>query len=119
MNKFHLIKPIEAVIIALALVGCVVFMLITSSSRGSKTAVITCGEIQRELSLENDGVFEIEGAELEVKNGRIRICNADCPDKLCEKTGFIGASGQSIICVPRKITISISGENTDFDAVIG
>lgn len=119
MNKFHLIKPIEAVIIALALVGCVAFILITNSSRGSKTAVITCGEVQRELSLEYDGVFNVEGAELEVKNGRIRLCNADCPDKLCEKTGFIGAPGQSIICVPRKITVLISGENTDFDAIIG
>ncbi len=119
MSKFHLIKPLEAVIIALALVGCLVFIFIMNSSRGSKTAVITCGEVQRELSLETDGVFNVEGAELEVKDGRIRLVNADCPDKLCEKTGFIGAPGQSIICVPKKITVSISGESAEFDATIG
>lgn len=114
-----MIKPLEAVIIALALVGCVVFIFIMNSSRGAKTAVITCGEVQRELSLETDGVFKVEGAEFEVKDGRIRLVNADCPDKLCEKTGFIGAPGQSIICVPKKITVQISGESADFDAIVG
>lgn len=121
MKKFHLIKPLEAVIIGLIVLGSLAVIILMNNSRGSKTAVITCGEVKSELSLEKDGVFTLEGAEFEVKDGKIRIVNAACPDKLCEKTGFIGAPGQSIICVPNKITVFIGGENDgeSADAVIG
>lgn len=124
MKKFHLIKPLEAVIIGLIVLGSLAVIILMNNSRGSKTAVITCGEVKSELSLEKDGVFTPEGpglAEFEVKDGKIRIVNATCPDKLCEKTGFIGSPGQSIICVPNKITVFIGGENggESADAVIG
>lgn len=123
MKKFHLIKPLEAVIIGLVILGSIAVMFILNGSRGgAKTAVITCGDIRRELSAETDGVFGFEGidAEFEVKDGRIRIVNATCPDKLCEKTGFIGSAGQSIICVPNKITVSVESDGKDsFDATIG
>lgn len=125
MKKFHLIKPLEAVIIGLVLLGSIAVIFVMNNSRGSKTAVITCGEVKRELSLEKDGVFGLEGAEFEVKDGKIRIINAACPDKLCEKTGFIGAPGQSIICVPNKITVTVGGDSDNkndgasVDATIG
>lgn len=122
MKKLHLIKPLEAVLIGLALLGCIIVIFIMNSRRDkSQVAVITCGEITRELPLNADGVFRFEGidAAFEVNDGRIRLCEAACPDKLCEKTGFIGASGQSIICVPKKITVSISDESTEFDATVG
>lgn len=121
MKKFHLIKPLEAVIIGLVLLGSIAVIFVMNNSRSSKTAVITCGEVKSELPLEKDGVFELEGAEFEIKDGKIRIINAACPDKLCEKTGFIGAPGQSIICVPNKITVSVGGDGdgASVDATIG
>lgn len=110
--------------IGLALVGCIIVIFIMYSRRDkSQVAVITCGEIRQELPLNADGVFRFEGidAAFEVSDGRIRLCEADCPDKLCEKTGFIGASGQSIICVPKKITVFIVDNDNNsggFDAII-
>lgn len=115
MKKFHLIKPLEAVIIGLIILGSLAVIFIMNNRRGSKTAVITCGEVKKELSLEKDGIFGSEGAEFEIKDGKIRVVNATCPDKLCEKTGFIGAPGQSIICVPNKITVSVGENNGDKD----
>lgn len=118
---FHTIKPLEAVIIGLVLIGSIAAVFVMSRSGGSRTAVIRCKDVRYELSLDKDGVFRFDGvdAEFEVKNGKIRLTNASCPDKLCEKTGFIGSSGQSIICVPGKIAVSVAGANESVDAVIG
>ena len=120
-DKFHLIKPVEAVIIGIVLLTAFAAIFITNLQNDSpQTAVISCGDIRREISLDRDGTFHFDGidAEFEVKDGKIRITSATCPDKICEKTGFIG-SGQTIICVPNKITVAVVGSDSSIDAAVG
>lgn len=120
-DKFHLIKPAEAVVIGVILAAAVAAVIIMNrQSDAPQTAVITCGDIRRELSLGEDGTFRFDGinAEFEVKDGKIRVTNASCPDKICEKTGFIG-SGQTIICVPNRITVVVVGSDGGADVIVG
>ena len=124
-KKFHLIKPWEAVIIGIVLLASIAAILIMSrSGNGSRTAVIYCGnggDVRYELPLDKDGLFSFDGidAEFEVTDGKVRIIHVSCPDKICEKTGYIGASGQSIICVPNKITVAVVGSDESFDVTVG
>lgn len=126
-NKFHLLKPVEAVVIGIILFGGIAAMIImnrpdgSSRAGSSRKAVIRCGDIRHELSLDRDGTFRFDGieAEFEVKDGKIRLTKASCPDKICEKTGYIGSSAQSIICVPNKITVSVAGSDGSVDVTIG
>ena len=121
-KKFHLIKPLEAVIIGLVLFGSIAAIVIMNrAGGGSRTAVIHCGDVRHELALNKDGLFRFDGidAEFEVNNGKIRLIKASCPDKICEKTGYIGSSGQSIICVPNKITVSVVGSDESVDVTVG
>lgn len=121
-NKFHLIKPFEAVIIGIFLFGGIAAIFIMNcSDSNSRTAVIRCGDVRYELALDEDGLFRFDGvdAEFEVKNGKIRMTNVSCPDKICEKTGYIGSYGQSIICVPNKITVAVVGSDKSADVTVG
>lgn len=121
-KKFHLIKPFEAVIIGIILFGSIAAIFIMNRSGGdSRRAVICCGDVRHELALDEDGLFRFDGidAEFEVKNGKIRLTEATCPDKICEKTGYIGSSGQSIICVPNKITVAVVGSDESADVTVG
>jgi hypothetical protein len=52
---------------------------------------------------------------IRIEKGRIRIVDADCPDKLCVKTGWITESGQSVICLPHKLIIKIQGGSKEID----
>ena len=55
-----------------------------------------------------------------VEPGRIRIVEADCPDKVCVKTGWIDGPGRPIACAPHGLTITIECEGggaDDVDAV--
>lgn len=37
----------------------------------------------------------------------IAVTDADCPDKICVKTGFISQKGEVIACLPHKLIIEI------------
>ncbi len=54
---------------------------------------------------------------VEVIPGKIRIKDADCPDKICVKTGWISEPGQSSVCLPHKLMINIEGKNAKFDQI--
>ncbi|MEG2858121.1 MAG: NusG domain II-containing protein, partial [Clostridia bacterium] len=71
----------------------------------------------REVSLKHDAQISVDGAVIEVNNGRIRILESDCPDKICVKTGWISRGGQTIACVPLGIVITISGA-ASHDAIV-
>ena len=52
----------------------------------------------------------------------LRVSEADCPTQDCVHTGTISRSGQSIVCLPARIIIQLTGGQADpggVDVVIG
>ncbi len=48
----------------------------------------------------------------------VHVENVICPDKLCQKTGTIDKTGQSIVCLPNKVVVFIEGKgNSQVDNV--
>lgn len=45
--------------------------------------------------------------DIEITDKRIRIIDADCPDQVCVKTGWISMSSQEIVCLPWRLVIKI------------
>ena len=41
------------------------------------------------------------------------MTHADCPDQICVKTGSISRSGQSIVCAPNRVVVTVTGEDKD------
>lgn len=54
---------------------------------------------------------------VEVEPGRIRVMEADCPDKVCVDMGWVEAPGRPIACVPHGLTITLEREGGAPDAV--
>lgn len=46
-----------------------------------------------------------------IEDSSVRVDDASCPDRICEKTGRISSSGSSIICAAAKVCITVSGES--------
>ncbi|MCH3963231.1 MAG: NusG domain II-containing protein [Clostridium sp.] len=55
--------------------------------------------------------------KVKMQKGKISIEDADCPDKICVKTGWISEPGQSIVCLPHKLIIEITGKDSDYDNI--
>ena len=72
------------------------------------------GLIIHELDLTEEKIFVLEAGGgkniLEIKNGAIRVLEADCPNKICIRCGAIKNVGETIACVPHKLLIEIAGD---------
>ena len=66
------------------------------------------------VPLDRDGVYPIgETNIITVSDGEVRMTHADCPDQICVKTGSISRSGQSIVCAPNRMVVTITGGDKD------
>ena len=62
---------------------------------------------------------ETRGCRIVFSSDGVRFLSADCPDKLCEKTGEIRLPGESIACVPNRVAVTLKrqGAFADYDMV--
>jgi len=75
----------------------------------------------RELSLDQDGVFEIEGriglSTVMVDAGRVRFLDSPCPGRYCVHSGWLKWSGEVAACLPNGIVVEVLGGEREFDAI--
>lgn len=106
---------------AVILIAAAAYFLMQGKDSGG-TAVVSCeGKTVAEIPLDRDGVYPLEGFDMEltVKDGKICVSKSDCPDKICEKTGFISGSRQSIVCLPNRVSVRIiTNTESDIDVVL-
>lgn len=72
------------------------------------------GALVREFPLSQDREEEITGEYtniVAVEGGRVRVAQSDCPGGDCMRTGAIGSAGRSIVCLPNRMEIRITGES--------
>lgn len=80
---------------------------------GSGVIVKINGVEVADYSLSVDGVYELNGGTniLHIEGGKAWLEDATCPDKLCVKQGKIDEDGETITCLPHKLTITVYGED--------
>lgn len=44
-----------------------------------------------------------------VSGGKVAVTDADCPDRVCVRTGAIDSQGQVIACLPHKLIVTVEG----------
>ena len=54
-----------------------------------------------------------------VENSTVRVAQADCPSQDCVHTGAISRPGQSIVCLPARLTVTIEGVPEGYDLITG
>ncbi len=90
-------------------------------SEPDKFVVSLDGQSIYEGSLKLDRTVEIRGGEiyllLKVKDHRVNAIKADCPKKICVTQGAVYNTGQTIVCVPQKLTVTVKGGRKTVDAI--
>lgn len=59
---------------------------------------------------------------VEIRDGRAHVRETDCPDKICQRTGWISRKGETVICAPAAVRLTVTdpkGGADDADSVIG
>ncbi|MBQ7202736.1 MAG: NusG domain II-containing protein [Eubacterium sp.] len=125
--KVFKLKKADIIVIAVVLVcAAVSFLCINLFAQGGNIARVEVdGKTVAELRLDTDTTYEIKQNGkvtnvLEIKDGCADMTSADCPDKICVNHRAISKSGESIICLPNKVIVTIySGDDSEVDGVAG
>ena len=111
-------------IIAVIVIGSVIGIFYVSRPSESNTVeIVSNGKVIKTLNLstEKNNSFEVETNGkinvIEIKNGRIRVKSADCPDKVCVDSGWLKSSDLPIVCLPNKLIIRFTENSDDIDSV--
>ena len=104
------------VISAILLFSLLILLVVTLTKKEGSVAVVEVGGVKvGEYSLLINGEYSLNGGTniLVIENGLAYLNYSDCPDHTCENTGKIKYVGQSIICLPNKVSITIKGDIDD------
>lgn len=110
------------ILIAVVLAVSAIFLgihFLRPYQKGGIAEVTVDGEVFGSWPLSEDRTIEIgDGNRLVIEDGKADMVWADCPDKLCVNQKAISREGESIICLPNKVVVSIvGGEEREVDAV--
>ena len=104
-----------------------IWLLRSNEASDSRIARVELnGELLREIDLNAVTApyeFEVDAENgsntVRVEHGRIAVTDADCPDKICVNTVYIENGVVPIVCLPHRLTVTIQGSGSGFDAVAG
>ncbi len=104
------------------LVAGITFLIFRLTLKGGEYVSVTYDgvEISR-YSLADDREVNLAPLTAEnynvliIKDGEAYISRASCPDGICKGHRAIKNKGESIVCLPNKIVVTITGENDSHD----
>ena len=103
----------ELVILLVLTIGCLCWWRLSAAGEPGVCALVTWnGEQVLEIPLDRDGFYVLDQdptVRFEVKNGAVAFVDATCPDRICEREGFLSKAGQTAVCLPRKTSLVIVG----------
>ncbi len=112
--------------IVIGAIALLALMLFAVSALGFENSgmvrVYRDGALYTELSLDRDEIITVTGEggafnQVEVKNGAVRMKDANCPDKTCVACGWRNPADRQllpderwIVCLPNRVSVELPGE---------
>ena len=120
-------KKKDLILICSVLVLAAAFWLVPravglfGNSKEQKLRITVSGEEYGTYSLEEDQVIKVGDTNIcEIKDKKVSMLSADCPDQLCIHQRTIQLQGETIVCLPNKVVLEITGtKQTDQEALDG
>ena len=122
-NRFWLI--LLGVIVAGSALAA--WLLLSRVPTGSIAAIYLDGELVERIDLAavtesytrtstgKSGITDV----VEVARGKIRVKEADCPDQVCVRQGWISDSTVPVVCLPNQVIVEIVGGEGFADTAAG
>lgn len=92
---------------------------LTAGTEGEKVLVTVSGQTYGIYDLREDRSVEIardgHTNNIIIEDGYVSMAYSDCANQVCVDTGAIHLSGDSIVCLPNKVMVEITGGGKDGD----
>lgn len=113
--------------LALLMIAVIVFCFILFRGMEEATSITieVDGRLYGKYSMKEDKIIKIKGHKtndctniVQVKDGVVFIREASCPDQYCVKHKPINRRGETIVCLPNKLIVTVDkGKDCELDAV--
>ena len=101
---------IGAILIALVLVSTIIYL--GPQEMGDRVKITLEGEVYGIYPLNEMKIINVDGENIiEIRSNTVKMTEAKCPNHLCVKQGEIKEIGESIVCLPHKLIITIEALN--------
>lgn len=111
---FKKVRKFDIILAVAVLAAGALFMFLFQFAKkdGSYVVVRQGKKLVGEYPLSVDGTYEITtfyGRNvLVIKDNEAYMAESDCPDHICERMGHIKNTGETIICLPNEVFITIT-----------
>lgn len=123
-NDIILISVIVIISVALLLIWKLVYLKGQDTDSDACVEVTIDGRTYGTYPLSKDDTIKIKNGDgdvtntLVIKGGVADMTSADCPDHLCVKQKAISKAGESIICLPNKVVVTVKSDmKSDIDSI--
>ena len=117
-------NDILLILAVLILAGGVWIYTLCTRAAGGEAVVTVDGEEVLRAPLSEPRTYvrqDQSGAVLNtvvIRDGRVCVESANCPDKICVRTGWVQYDGQMIVCLPHKLIVTVVGGESGTDAMV-
>ncbi|MBF0611653.1 MAG: hypothetical protein G8345_07035 [Magnetococcales bacterium] len=118
------VTPWDGGVLLVTATGIVVAILLPFLTPASHATVVVDNQPRMQLDLRQDGLYGVEGhlgqVAIEVAHQRVRLLEYASPRMIGTRSGWIGANGQMVACVPCRVVIQVHGSSTEeggYDAI--
>lgn len=121
----HLTKAdkITILLVLVAAVGLSAYYFIQSIGQSAKVVIEVNGQVEKTFDLpQKEAVnYRVEMAGgtqynvVQIDGSRVRVVEANCPEQVDVREGWISKPGQALICLPHKLAVRIEGSNSNSD----
>ena len=108
--------------IAIVLISAIVLVVfvvthVLGASDDARSAVVRDSDgVEHVLPLSQESIQTITTSEgtnvVEVRDGRVRVAEAYCPNQDCVRQGWIDTPGEQIVCLPHKLVVEVSSQDS-------
>lgn len=123
MKLFSIIRKADIILV----IGLIVVGLIAScfiffgSSKGDKVVITVAGKEYGQYSLATDNEIRIRQKNafntVVIKDGKVYMSEANCNGHDCIHQGKKSQTQQTIVCLPHKVLIEITGGTDKYDTI--
>lgn len=115
-------KKKDLILIGIILAVILISLLAVTLAKkdGAYVIVRVNGEQVARYELSLDGEYALNGGTniLRIEGGKAYLTSANCPDHLCVNQGKIDESGETITCLPNRLTVTVYGaDGTEVELV--
>lgn len=103
------------IVIAVCIITIILLIPHFTGKKSLEAEIAVDGEVIKTISLNDvNGFYEFTtdtepSVTISAEKGRIRVSDAECPDKLCVNFGWLDSDGDMAVCLPAKVTVSVKG----------